>query len=75
MANLLIDAYYIYICLVHLQFQLVTAYLVTSFCVLLFQEVNNACSGSYWNPTNENCESQLHKVDKVILIFFCVNLL
>ncbi|XP_074578031.1 serine carboxypeptidase 1 [Curcuma longa] len=32
----------------------------------LLQEVNNACSGSYWNPTNENCESQLHKVDKVL---------
>lgn len=32
----------------------------------LLQEVNNACSGSYWNPTNENCESQLYKVDKVL---------
>ncbi|XP_068665582.1 serine carboxypeptidase 1 [Aristolochia californica] len=30
----------------------------------LFQEVNSACQGTYWNPINESCESKLSKVDK-----------
>ncbi|ONK78097.1 uncharacterized protein A4U43_C02F14280 [Asparagus officinalis] len=29
----------------------------------LFQEVNTACQGSYWNPVNESCEEKLNKVD------------
>lgn len=29
----------------------------------LFQEVNSACQGSYWNPLNNSCEEKLRKVD------------
>ncbi|KAJ3701620.1 hypothetical protein LUZ61_005325 [Rhynchospora tenuis] len=32
----------------------------------LFQEVNNACKGSYWNPVNESCQSLLGKVDSEV---------
>ncbi|KAL4193068.1 hypothetical protein AMTRI_Chr06g197490 [Amborella trichopoda] len=32
----------------------------------LYQDVNKACHGSYWNPSNENCESKLSKVDRAI---------
>ncbi|KAG9447472.1 hypothetical protein H6P81_013600 [Aristolochia fimbriata] len=32
----------------------------------IFQEVNSACQGIYWNPVNESCESKLSKVDKVL---------
>ncbi|CAL9086218.1 unnamed protein product [Musa acuminata var. zebrina] len=32
----------------------------------LFQEVNTACKGSYWNPENEICETKLEKVDKAL---------
>lgn len=31
------------------------------------QEVNAACEGAYWNPTDANCENKLDKVDKVRL--------
>ncbi|XP_072981765.1 serine carboxypeptidase 1-like [Typha angustifolia] len=29
----------------------------------LFQEVNTACQGSYWNPVNDSCLKTLNKVD------------
>ncbi|XP_078158770.1 serine carboxypeptidase 1-like isoform X2 [Carex rostrata] len=32
----------------------------------LFQEVNNACKGSYWNPVSDGCENSLNKVDSEI---------
>ncbi|KAJ8645886.1 hypothetical protein MRB53_007634 [Persea americana] len=32
----------------------------------LFQEVNAACQGNYWNSTNEICEDKLNKVDEDI---------
>ncbi|KAJ4795079.1 Carboxypeptidase [Rhynchospora pubera] len=32
----------------------------------LFQEVHNACRGSYWNPVNDKCQTILDKVDSEI---------
>ncbi|KAJ6814247.1 serine carboxypeptidase 1 [Iris pallida] len=29
----------------------------------LFQEVNTACQGSYWKPSNANCQQKLERVD------------
>ncbi|CAA7396129.1 unnamed protein product [Spirodela intermedia] len=32
----------------------------------LYQKVNSACQGSYWNPVNETCMTLLDKVDKEV---------
>ncbi|WOL14403.1 serine carboxypeptidase 1 [Canna indica] len=32
----------------------------------MYQAVKTACQGSYWNPSNSNCETELSKVDKVL---------
>ncbi|XP_077228910.1 serine carboxypeptidase 1-like isoform X2 [Tasmannia lanceolata] len=32
----------------------------------LFQEVNSACEGSYWNPASDRCEKKLDQVDEDI---------